>query len=359
MKVCYLGAYNQQYARNCVIRKGLEQQGIQVIECHIPETTKFWKRYPLLIREYFHIPRDFDVIFVAEINQFVVPLAKLFSIISGKPLVFDIFFSLYDASVKDRKITPEGTLSARMFHALDAIALRLADWVIADTQQHADYYHQVFHVAQNRMSVIYVGCDDALFFPRPKLPDSQTEHVFKISFIGTFIPLHGVEYILGAAKQLEHIQEIQFEFIGNGQTYQEMRKLSERLHVNNCVFCGATALENLPTYIAKSDLCLGIFGNTEKTMRVIPNKVYHTLAMKKPLLTGDTPAIREVFRDGEHLVLCPVADDVALAEAILRLKDNAALRVAIAENGYRLVSKKFVPRMLGETLKDILQSLLI
>ncbi len=115
--------------------------------------------------------------------------------------------------------------------------------------------------------------------------------------------------------------------------------------------------KNLRRYIAKSDLCLGIFGNTEKTTRVIPNKVF-PLAMKKPIITGDTPAIREVFRDHDHLLLCPVANATALANTILRVKQDESLRMKIAENGHQLVAANFLPLVLGQQLKQLIQSLL-
>ncbi len=40
MKICYFGAYDRAYARNFVLRRGLELNHVQVIECHIPVKTK-------------------------------------------------------------------------------------------------------------------------------------------------------------------------------------------------------------------------------------------------------------------------------------------------------------------------------
>ncbi len=358
MKICYFGAYDRAYARNFVLRRGLELNHVQVIECHIPVKTKLWKRYPCLLQQFMRIPHVFDAILVAETNQYVMPLAKMLSVLTGKPLIFDIFFSLYDAYVKDRKSVTETSVKAKIFRALDLISGRLADHVLADTRQHLEYYHTEFQIPRECMSVIYVGYDDTIFFPTT-FPDSfRNDSGFLVTFIGTFIPLHGIEYILHAAKQLEHDQVIRFEFVGKGQTYQEMRTLADGLNLGNCVFHGATDLENLPRYIAKSDLCLGIFGNTEKTTRVIPNKVFHALAMKKPIITGDTPAIREVFRDHDHLLLCPVANATALANTILRVKQDESLRMKIAENGHQLVAANFLPLVLGQQLKQLIQSLL-
>jgi glycosyltransferase involved in cell wall biosynthesis len=61
---------------------------------------------------------------------------------------------------------------------------------------------------------------------------------------------------------------------------------------------------------------LGIFGRSPKTRHVIPNKVFEAASIGQPVITGDTPAIREAFVPGREVICCPVDDPEALAEAI-------------------------------------------
>jgi hypothetical protein len=49
MTFTFLGAYDPDYPRNAVIRKGLRQLGIPSRECRADRKWKFWARYPLLI----------------------------------------------------------------------------------------------------------------------------------------------------------------------------------------------------------------------------------------------------------------------------------------------------------------------
>ena len=35
-RVCYLGAYDPAYPRNLILRRGLERQGVWVVECIAP-----------------------------------------------------------------------------------------------------------------------------------------------------------------------------------------------------------------------------------------------------------------------------------------------------------------------------------
>ncbi len=358
LKICYFGAYDPGYPRNHILRKGLQLNGVDIVECAIPTDVQLWKRNIALLGRYINISHDFDAILIAEINQFVAPLAKCLSVVTGKPLIFDLFFSLYDSYVKDRQTVKDRSVKARLFSWMDRLSMRLSDVVIADTRQHLQYYHEFFNIPDDKMSIVHIGYDDALFQPVDLSITPRESLPFTIVFTGSFIPLHGIEYILKAAKILEDQREIRFEFAGTGQTFREMQDLAENLRLSNCVFSGPVPLPQVPALLAKADMCLGIFGNTEKTQRVIPNKVYEGLAMKKPVLTGDSPAIREVFHDREHLLLCNCADEHSLAEAILRLKRDGLLRTNIAEAGYQLVRERFTPQALGKHLKDIIVSAL-
>ena len=89
-------------------------------------------------------------------------------------------------------------------------------------------------------------------------------------------------------------------------------------------------------------------------MRVVPNKVFQCLSLKKPVITGRTPAILEFFVDRENIFLCEVAESDSLARAIMVLKDNEELRRKIAENGYRVIQENFTSELIGRQVKEIL-----
>ena len=353
-KICYMGAYDPDYARNHILRKGLAENGVEVVECRVSPRVPLWRRYFSLLKEYMKISSDFEVILVAEMNQFIVPLAKCLALLQRKKLVFDMFFSVHDSHVEDRKFLEAGSLKARFWYMVDKLGLVLPDVILTDTREHAKFFIKRFGALEEKMSTLYVGCNSSLFFPREK-PQTGTNR-FTVTFMGTFIPLHGIEYILKAAKLLEAQTDIHFEIIGKGQTSKDMRTLAATLQLHNCSFLGAAPLQEIPHLLARADICLGIFGHTKKATRVIPNKVYQAMAMKKAVISGDSPAIRELFQDSEHVLLCRMADEHALADAILTLHQQPSLRNHLAENGYRLITERFTPSTLGKQLKELLES---
>ena len=61
-----------------------------------------------------------------------------------------------------------------------------------------------------------------------------------------------------------------------------------------------------------------------------PLKLFEYLALGRPIVASDSPAIREVLRDGETALLVPPGDAQALADALMRLSRDAALAAKLA-----------------------------
>lgn len=357
-KICYFGAYESDYPRNQILRKGLALHGIEVVECRVTTVgLKAVQRAALLVRKFANLSHDYQVLLLAEMNNVLAPLAWSLSRLVGKPFVIDQLFSIYNKAVEDRKRYLPSSPRARAYFLSDKLGMYLADLVIADTYQHREYYSMVFGVPEEKLKVVYVGADDLMFNP-DEYKSKKDNNVWNILYFGSFIPLHGVDIIMQAAHLLREHKDIQFNLLGGGQVYTQMVNLAEALDLQNLEFLGRVPIDQLPPVIERSDLVLGIFGETDKTLRVIPHKVFQGLAMRKPVLTADTPAIRELFRSDEHLATCPRGDPGALAEAILRIKCNRVLRAHIARQGYRLVKERFAPGPLTESLLDALEGTL-
>ena len=352
MLICNLGPYTRRCHRRRVIIKGLRKNDVDVIDCNDLSNQRLL-RYLRLVKKY--LKTDYDITFLGTGGYSGHPMVPLAKTISRKPIIFDAFLGLHETHVIDTEYVRAGSLTAKLYHFLDLSALKLADLVLTDTNAHIGYFHREFGLKNKKFRRIFVGSDDEVFYPRKA---KKKNDCFLVLFWGQFIPLQGIEHIIQAAKLLEDQKEIHFKLIGYGQTYDKVRNLSEKLKVKNVGFHTSwVRYEELPNYVARADVCLGIFGDSEKAQRVIPNKAYESIAMKKPLITEDSPAAREVFRNHVNCVLCKMAEPHEIADAILMLKDNKKLRDKIAENGYRLFREKFTPKAIGKELKRYLYRL--
>src|SRR5207244_7742957 len=111
----------------------------------------------------------------------------------------------------------------------------------------------------------------------------------------------------------------QFRIVGSGQLDGELERSPGNVSRVRWV-----EYEHLGRELHDAGCALGIFGTSAKAQRVIPNKAYQALACAVPLVTGDTPAAREILTHGHDAQLVPPGDAAALAEAVPSLAASPA-----------------------------------
>lgn len=348
--VCFFGGYAEEYPRNAIIRRGLRAHGVAVSSCRTGHKRKIFSRYARLIMRYARMPKDFSVIFVPEFRHKDVPLAWLLALLSRKRVVFDPLVSRHETKIIDRGDAGRRSFQSWYNRRIDTLSLKLPHLVFADTASHASYYRSEF--GARNVAVLPVGYDDTVFTPRPTADagngDSRT-----VFFFGSYVPLHGVETIIDAAARLRDRPEVVFKMIGGGQTFDSARSRAAEAGLDRIEFLKRVPYGELPRHVGAAHICLGIFGTSEKASRVVPNKVYQCMAMRKPVITADSPAIREYFTAGEHLFTVPPGDGEALARTIIRLIDNPAEAESVAERGYSLVRERFSSGSIGRRFIEL------
>ena len=376
MKVCFFGTYEKDFPSNRIIIKGLKRNGIDVVECHISLWEKhrnkhgnFLKLFSMLkltvdlISAYVRLGlmffskcKNVDVFIIGYIGQLDVFFLKALLVFKkDKPKVLFIpLVSLYDTAIIDRCLSNKNNLFAKFLFYIDKFSFRMVDLVVFDTNEHINYISNLFSLNKNKFERIWVGADEDVFYP-DKVEVERV--VFQVLFIGKYIPLHGLVYIIKAAKLLENENDIKFKIIGSGQLDEEIMNLRKELDIKNIDFIDWIEYNKLIDEINGADVVLGIFGGTGKSLRVIPNKVFHAIACRKPIITGDSLAIRESFVNKKNILLCKNRNSESLSNAILEIKNDNKLRDKIAENGYTLFKNNFSSEKIGEKLAKLLLKL--
>jgi len=375
MTVCYWGTYDREYPRNRILMAGLRASRVEVRECHFPlwkdtsqklrQARSAWLRPGLLLRfaraywtlsaRFLTSPRP-DFLFVGYSGHFDVFPAWVLSRVRRVPLIFDAFLSLYDSLVLDRDAVARTGPKAKFLAWVDRTACRLADRVLLDTQAHAEFFSEAFGLPAEKFWVLPIGADDQVF--RPEAGSPRNGRPYTVLHFGRYIPLHGLETVVRAARLLEENgAPCRFLMVGDGEERAKIESLAGRLGVRSLEFRGSESPERLAMTIRESDLCLGIFGETGKAARVVPNKVYEAMAAGKPVITGDSPAAREFLTDGVDCLLCRRGDPGALADAITRLRNDGALAERLALAGRMRFQEKASPSVIGRELLERLEVL--
>lgn len=343
MKICFFGIYDPSYSRNDILLTGLRALNVEIVECR--EDWRDRWRYFKLCRSLLKLRNSYDYVFAAYPAPVPTILARM---LSRRPVISDMFYSMFDAVVNDRREVPWYHPKALKLLVWDWCALRSAHLVLTDTKEHKKYFESWFGVNKAKIHQLYLGINPRDFYPLPEV----VRNFIQVHFHGKYIPLQGVSKIVEAANLLRANKDIRFRLVGSGQDSAKVNEIAEKYKLNNIEFINRVPLGKLNEYMGDADIVLGIFGDTDKAYRVIPNKVYEGLAAGRAMVTMDSPAIREIFSDKELMLVANTPQD--LSEAILALAENQIMRKTLSVNGHEAVSK-YYPRAVAQHLLELIK----
>jgi glycosyltransferase involved in cell wall biosynthesis len=348
MKVCYIAGREASYSRTHNILTALRNGGFEVETCLPPD--KSFRHYPGLIAQFLRKKRGCDLVVVGFYGQLLLPFVRL---LTRKPILFDVYISTFGTMVNDREAAEATSWKAKLYWLFDHLSMRMADRIILETNDHILGYERDYRVPRAKFEQMFLPTDERLIFPR-LAPNNNGK--FLVHFHGEYAPFHGVQYIIRAAKLLEN-ENVHFQIIGKGITYERDRKLADDLHLKNITFIDWVPYHELADYMCRAHACLGIFGDNPRTLRVLTNKVIETIAVKRPLISAKNAPVQELLKDGESALLIEHANPDALAIAIRKLKNDPALRRRIAENGYQVFQNHCTQQVFAKRLKTIIEEM--
>ena len=361
MRILVFGTYDTaMHPRVATIAEGLRAHGAQVTECNAPlgldtaarvdMLARPWRapallarlarRWATLARRARRMPAP-DVVVVGYLGHFDVHLARL--LFRRVPVVLD---HLVGASATGRDRRLDGGPRQVLLRLIDAAALRAADVVVVDTEEHLAAL-PARH--RDRAVVVPVGAPAAWYaaatavrgaaagIPAPAAGDSAPG-ALRVVFYGLYTPLQGTP-VIGAALARLAGAPVRVTMIGGGQDEAAARSAAGP---NTAVrWIPWVPAADLPALVAEHDVCLGIFGTGDKALRVVPNKVFQGAAAGCAIVTSDTAPQRRAL--GAAAVLVPPGDAEALAAALLRLARDRAELARLRREVSLLAAAEFAP----------------
>lgn len=347
-KVLFVAGRELEYVRNSVITRSLKNS--YQLTCITDDTKNVLLRYLKIYLKIFRMKRDYEITFVGFYGTpFMIFARTLFK----TKIIFDSFVSTYDTLCFDRKqIKPDSILGKLLFQ-IDRRSLNNANHILVDTNENKKYLHETFKVANEKISRVFVSCDETLF-----KYDKTTTTQKIILFYSTYQPLHGTLNIIKAAKIIEQFSNYAFHIYGKGQELADCIYLSRKFSLKNVFFFDYVKYADLPSKISEAEICLaGPFGSTPKAKRVITGKTYQFLCKKKPVIVTNTVANRELLTPGFDAEFCESANSASLARSIMKLIEDKDYRLTIANNGYSTYIQRASNLLIHEQIVSLISNL--
>jgi len=214
-------------------------------------------------------------------------------------------------------------------------------------------------VPDSKMVLVDVWVDTELIRPLAKENSFQLENTlngqFVVLYAGNLGFSQGLEHILTAAEILADHKDIQFVFVGDGAGREYLQSQSRQQQLINVQFIPFQPREKLPEVLASADVSLVIL-RQDVGSASLPSKTFSIMASGRPILVS-VDEDNETFNliNSTEAGLCvPPEDPSKLAEAILTLKNNKALRERLGRNGRIWVEQHHSPQFAAEQFEKLL-----
>jgi glycosyltransferase involved in cell wall biosynthesis len=287
---------------------------------------------------------DYDVI---DCNQFpYLPCfsGKIASVIKRKPLVIT-WLEVWDAYWSEYL----GTISGSVGRIIERLTMRLPDGIVAISQKTRGDLIKC-KVRPERIDVIPVGIDLERIIkiaPAPRATD--------VMFAGRLIHEKRVDLLLNAvAIAKTEVPMISCTIVGDGPERGALEDLAAKLGLEkNVIFTGFVDQDGLTAYMKSSKVF--VLPSEREGFGLV---IVEANACRLPVISikHEMSAVRELVQDGFNGFLIGEISPREIAEAILKIIRDDALRERLAENGFAM-SKRYAWSDISKNIIDTYKKL--
>jgi colanic acid biosynthesis glycosyl transferase WcaI len=183
---------------------------------------------------------------------------------------------------------------------------------------------------------------------------------FVVLFAGNLGHSQDLEHVLECAALLRNHDHIAFVIVGNGSRKHQLEEQALRMDLDNVHFFPFQPHREVPDIYAAADIAL-VTLRKGIAFESFPSKAYSIMASARPILAAVDPG-SDVWNLVEQAScgLCVEPENPpALAEAVLTLYEDTALRKTLARNGRKYVVRYHNRQVVAGEYHELLGSLTV
>jgi len=279
------------------------------------------------------VRRGFDVIHAHNPPDFLVMIGAFWRLFRKK-FVFDQH-DLAPNMYLSRFTEPGNKFLHNVLLLFERLSCRWADHVIATNDSHKRLNIERAGVPESHITVIRNGPEPwhlHEFEPDRSLRGGAA-HVF--GYVGMMGQQDGIDYLLRSLDILQHEvnrSDWRCILIGKGPAMESLQQLARELGIaDHVLFTGWVDYEQVPRYLAATDICVVPDPSNEYNDHSTIVKVMEYMAQAKPVVAFDLPEHRVTA--GDTALYARANDERDFARQILRLMDDAELRCELGLAG--------------------------
>ena len=251
-----------------------------------------------------------------------------------------VMFRALDVSHKIRK-----SIFSKLIFKIEKRIYSQCDLLSANNPAMRDYCVSISGRTKETI-VNYPPLDLLHFKPRKPSPElalslglSETNQV--ITYMGSFFYFSGLEEVIKVfAGKRRSIGNVKLLLIGGGEQDSELRQLVSDLNLEDfVVFTGFVPYQDLPDYLALSDVAINPLEKSLVTDVAFPHKVLQYLAAGIPVVSTQLDGLFKTFGNESGIRWANGASEII--DSSIDILDSASKLQAMAELGLSSVNELF------------------
>ena len=334
-------------------------EGFRVIRTFVPPLASqgLAKRFALffsfIVSSLFAAPfvGKVDVIWAANPNVLSIFPAMFYGFFKKKPVVLNVD-DLWPESLNEVGMVDENSLLFKAMRFVASFAYSKARLLTPISPGYVSILCGRYGLCREKIHVVRAGVDLSTFTVAGDKPNCGGK-AFKVLYSGAFSVAYDFDQILYAAKILENVDGLEFVLQGGGELAGYVKSRVKELKLNNVrVIDRIVSRSEVAKLLSEADALILPLRDFGKPYLGISSKLYEYQAAGKPIICCAEGQPAEYIRATISGIVVKPGDYKALAEAVIRLKENPKLAWEMAENGREYVEKKASIEAVGLKMKE-------
>jgi len=163
--------------------------------------------------------------------------------------------------------------------------------------------------------------------------------------------------LIEVARELEKLKDdnIKLLILGKEDLWDDLQNMRGKNGLDKKIIMGGwKPYEEIPKYLAASDICILPAHKNEIMMNIVPIKMYEYMAAGKPVIATKLPVVMKEFGTGNGVVYVDDAEDVM--HKAIELSENGSMaeigvkaRQCVLSNDWNTITDTF-EKSLGEVI---------
>lgn len=329
MKKKILIISSDNYIRNSLFNNYLKQKySLKFIRY---SGSKFLKNFKLL--KIFFL--NYDLIFIHWNLWSSFFILKLINLLKKKPIIYDSYTLIYEDYLDN--YTKYNSFLNLFYKNIEKFILKNCDGILTDTESHKK---KILKLVKYKTKVQEIEVSQKNLKPILKI---NKESKINLLHAGANRKAHNIPKMIDLINKLPNKikQKINFTLVTKDY-FHKYRNLIKKLNCEkNISLINDLNFNEYLKIIKNSDICMGMFGKTEKTHNTISNFIVTGTNLGKMIITGNTRSAKYYLRNNKGIILLKKPENLNFTKIINKYLNSINFRKFTNGKSKEIFNKHF------------------